>query len=533
VIRKLVTSVVGLGLVAGLAFTGAGVSGALADSGTPYTPYSFEHTPMGPDQAVMVVTEPGVEFGGGSKLAVQPGSTGNTDTRGDWLYCSSSKDKTCDPTNPALDLLALTVLPYCAKTTSQICLESLELAPAGGDFSEAQFLGNSQGMTIPGDASQNLFEGSTPSLFKAANVPNRGGTNNYAVSIHFSENFNHSTGKYETSSMIADVVPYKEVSGNYTAAYFDATAKPRDAIKGTNGVTECAYINDGSCGQRQDFTAGTKVRLKFRFPTSMGGWFSGRMKSPEIAINKISDTVNEAVVSAEPVDVPQLAYVKNQSDITIEKTWNVGRGGIPTGQFWGVTAGGPGGEDSFKWVDLFRKPLNDTAEGTVSYWNLMTTNSGSGNSCLSDTSKVLGVVTTNAMTYDVAAPSFKDGFLNYNVSGLHYLPGGKDLALGTYDLVMRSDTARCLYGFTNAPISATISVIGGETDNVATTVVNEANGWLKLAAYGFTFSDKTLQVKMTQAKASAGSTRSSITCVKGKVTKKVTGSKCPAGYKKK
>jgi hypothetical protein len=78
------------------------------------------------------------------------------------------------------------------------------------------------------------------------------------------------------------------------------------------------------------------------------------------------------------------------------------------------------------------------------------------------------------------------------------MPDGKTPIQGSYDLVIRSETARCLYRFSNAPLSATISVTGGAERNVATTVVSEKNGWLKLAAYGFTFSDKTIKVKITK-----------------------------------
>ena len=136
------------------------------------------------------------------------------------------------------------------------------------------------------------------------------------------------------------------------------------------------------------------------------------------------------------------------------------------------------------------------------------------------------------MGYDTGSPSFENGFLNYKVGGLHFMPDGKTEVQGTYDLVMRSETARCLYGFTKAPISATVSVVGGENSSVATTVVSESNGWLKMAAYGFTFSEKTVRVKMTQKPAQAMKT---ITCLKGKVVKKVTAvsPKCPTGFKKK
>jgi hypothetical protein len=71
-------------------------------------------------------------------------------------------------------------------------------------------------------------------------------------------------------------------------------------------------------------------------------------------------------------------------------------------------------------------------------------------------------------------------------------------------------------------------------NSVATTVVSEKDGWLKLGAYGFTFSSPTLRVKLSQDKASTKK-NSTISCIKGKVTKKVTGltPKCPKGFKKK
>jgi NADH-quinone oxidoreductase subunit M len=51
---------------------------------------------------------------------------------------------------------------------------------------------------------------------------------------------------------------------------------------------------------------------------------------------------------------------------------------------------------------------------------------------------------------------------------------------------MSSAVARCIYKFSSAPISATVSITSenGEA-NTATTVINEKNGWLKLGAYGF------------------------------------------------
>ena len=104
------------------------------------------------------------------------------------------------------------------------------------------------------------------------------------------------------------------------------------------------------------------------------------------------------------------------------------------------------------------------------------------------------------MIYNGGIPQFRNGFLNYEVAGLHYQPDGTTKVQGSYDLVMRSEVARCLYGFSRAPLSATISVVGDGDKSIATTIVSERNGWLKLAAYGFTFSKKTIRAKITRAK---------------------------------
>ena len=45
---------------------------------------------------------------------------------------------------------------------------------------------------------------------------------------------------------------------------------------------------------------------------------------------------------------------------------------------------------------------------------------------------------------------------------------------GTYDLVKRSAVARCIYGFSSAPVKASISVVSATgSPEVATTVVGE------------------------------------------------------------
>ena len=144
-------------------------------------------------------------------------------------------------------------------------------------------------------------------------------------------------------------------------------------------------------------------------------------------------------------------------------------------------------------------------------------------------------------------PSFANGFLTYNVAGMHYMPDGVTPVQGTYDMVMADSVARCLYGFSNAPISGTISVSEENgVQNVATTTVSDVGGWVHLAAYGFNFSNPVITAKLTQAAPVvvvppvaivAPAKKTTITCVNTKnkkLIKKITAVKpvCPSGYKK-
>ena len=74
-------------------------------------------------------------------------------------------------------------------------------------------------------------------------------------------------------------------------------------------------------------------------------------------------------------------------------------------------------------------------------------------------------------------------------------------------------------------------------------LVSEKDGFIKLQADNFTFSSPTIKVKFTQDKAASAvapvkiipKKSVTITCIKGKVSKKIVGAnpKCPTGYKKK
>jgi hypothetical protein len=494
------------------------------------TTYFPEKTNIPGDSYFVSVVEPGTS-GNANWLAIQPaGVVADGEKRGGWVTCKDTKDPNCDFTREYKDgIVGNVVLPRCESATQDHCVESVAFAVGEGPFVTASFVKNSLETSLMApDPALNFPGGGANSLWRSENAPHEIGKD-YVVSVRTGLGFWKKNLGFEFGTVDAVVTPYRPVSP-----------------AGFSGISDCTFKEADLCGVVQDFPTNVRVQLNFRVSNTLGGWFQGRMKDPVIEVSKFSEKSNRITVSAEPATVSRFNLVRAKDQFSLkEQGWfeNQGSSYTPGGKLTGPFAGQ---REVFDFVEFHRKALNDTATGKNTYWSLRTTSAGGGSYCLADKTRVLGIVSTNALGYNGDAPSFTEGSLDYRVTGFHYLPDGKTESLGTYDLVMRSDVARCLYKFSTAPISASVSITGGSEAKIATTVVNERNGWLKLAAYGFTFSEKTLQVKLSQetpaevkpepvVAAKPVAKKITISCVKGKTTKKVTAikPKCPTGFKKK
>jgi hypothetical protein len=414
-----------------------------------------------------------------SQLAIQPGAVEVGGTRGEWVFCTEIDDSTCSAPAVRKDLIAHSMLPYCSETTSEFCIESFRIGSTSSELIEATYVTEaSQRNDFPGDESRGLLDGRGVPLFETANYTHTGGTKQFAVAVRTSAWWDTPTNGFKVGMLEAEVLPYTLSNDRSSGA--------------------CLFEVDNQCARPSNFTSDTRLEITFQLPNLVGGWFSGRMKDPEISVEKVSEGANRVRIASEPVEVAALGLVKEKAGFTpIENMWvqNNGRWGSNGGTATGANSWQ---ENIFPFIENYRPQVNDTAIGTDLIWKMRTIDAGQGSGCLADKSQVLGIVTTNALGYDMGSPSFNAGYLEYKVAGLHYMPNGKDLVIGTYDLVMRSETARCLYGFNKAPVSATVQVVGTGDQNIASTIVSEKDGWLKLAAYGFTFSEKEIKVKLSQ-----------------------------------
>lgn len=453
------------------------------------------------------------------------------------MICSSTTDPNCDfnslvstGRNPKIH--ASPMLTICSDQANNDCIESIEISRDGENFRKLVFerdmprvpgLDN-DGKEFPADPSMNLPRGSAASIW-AEVIDGKSADLKYLVSYQYSMYFESAEKKFMLQNVALGIRPFKVVGGNKWSSL---------------------YFTPNESGVLYDFPENVQMRAVIHMSKSAAGWFKARLNNPDISISSLNSQNSRVEITGAPVRVPAFAYQRNLNNLSDEEKKY-------TGTLKGVVSVEPGTREIFNYIEMARKVVNDVAKYSNTYWTLTSTPWDNRNPCLQDSTRVLGIVSTNAIGYEGASPEFKDGFLNYRVTGIHFGPDGKTPNLGTYDLLLRSDAARCLYGFSKAPISATVSITGSDgSQNVATTVVSEKDGWLKMKAAGFTFSEKNIKVKLTQEKAAGVEApklpssaerlpvvkktvkKQTITCIKGKVTRKVTSIAplCPSGFKK-
>jgi hypothetical protein len=301
-------------------------------------------------------------------------------------------------------------------------------------------------------------------------------------------------------------VQKKQFPGKRPARWSLITPQAEGSFANKPGVVDgpfldCILVDIEICYEKTEFAPGERAEVGIRLTSEFRGWLKGRLKDPVVTSEKLSSTSVRYVVNAEAVSVPRL-------DVLIPKTNKVFEE-VRVGGYTETNQNGVSNvfrtyrADSkygIRLVDAAKEYSDDKSGPEVSVWYFATIDNQDANSpCLSREGQFSGLVTTNAMAFDGGIPKW-DGFqLSYTVAGMHYQADGATEVEGVYDLIMLGDVARCLYGFSKAPLSATVQVSGGgEAQKIATTIVSEKDGWLKLAAYGFTFSEKEIQVKLTQ-----------------------------------
>jgi len=504
------------------------------------------------------------------------------------VVCKSTSDPAC---SGSTEFTYASVLKVCTTSSDTDCISQVNAIDANGNSSPAtftQYTVDNHLNAFPADPKLGIPQGSMPSIWSIPGAPHASGSD-YAVFAGISGAVDqygreNSSGGTMQLALIPVVLKdfgkgHQSISTGWSQAipgiYYDYCATSQESGKATypdcshaNGES-CLFstVNQGMCYAEEPFGTVQKFNVQLRLSKEPTGWMHGRMVDPSISISKIpSGGVNLSVTAgisrvpmvyqtgpwaSLPAKIQDLWVTCNQDPERCGPYWLArSPGAISDYNQLDTTLSGNAGINMIRYINAFGQlPLEimssiapligDKSQAMSSTWSVRTLTSAEMNGatkCFTSTPGIKGIVTTNSTTYSAGPPAFTDGSLNYKVASPHYEPDGTTPFKGNYNLVMRSDVARCIYGFSKAPISATISVTGGDgTAEVATTVVGESDGWLHLAANNFEFSSPTIQVKLTQAGATTRKTTSAktINCVKGKITKTVTTATCPTGYKKK
>lgn len=508
------------------------------------------------------------------------------------VICKSTSDEKC---SGAVGFFYTAVLKVCKSETETNCIKSVKAISRTGTVIDGEFVEYSlpgYQFYFDGDLDKGIPEGSSASIWRFPSISHDGGD-------EFALNFaaRNSTGNFgEPTFLNGTILPMSRKSGKFRLpTYFGKDAGPGnfggpvggDGSRG--GAPECGLtLSESQCALLWPHPEGVSYQVVVRTQSkwSITRFMQGRIANPLITLAKDNLGNQELTITAKPMKVPVIAgWRKNnrmnqELDDSLEKLFE---GGSAGGTIYGDAS--PPQRTLIGWIPnyetynnrlfdlylLWLKEFEDRSTGTKSVWFVRTlridrsndtevdSNSKTGK-CISDSKDFAGLVTSNAGMYVTGPPTFNEetATLDYKVSSPHLDENGKE-NVGSYDLVLKSDVARCIYGFSNAPIQGSISVVDSEGKaRIATTVVNERDGFLYLSANGFTYSSPTVKVKLTQAAptptpipsatatpsptpsassqvvTAQGKTKRTITCVKGTTKRKVTSvaPKCPKGFKR-
>lgn len=458
-----------------------------------------------------------------------------------------------------------TILGPCTESLKNSCVESLTVTDKNGK----KFVGkvddsfrsyNPQGFT--GNQEYGLPTSGNSFLYDIPGLPHAGGTKYLVVAKVESRKLLSET-KFSDVMLQMAIFAVSLDSGKFepniapsdlTFELINGERKRQEVLRiGKNHphIAQCVQQSQTQCAMPHPLPLDATFSLTANFDAKVQGWLHGRFSDASATLKVLPDGGTKIQVNGKPVTVPMIGKYVKRSELSPDLVDYYTAAPKPLG---GVGTckdfdDKPNclrqqlsyGEGAMREFLLWLPVMADKAIAAPTQWSVraiprqFATN---GAACYTDNPSVSGIVTTNATSYIGLPPTFNSvtQTLDYKVAAPHYLPDGKEF-LGTYDLLIDSKVARCIYGFTDAPIQASVSIVSAEgVEKAITTTVRENRGWLELSVKGFTFSNPVLRVKLTQEKPLIQALKSvpkSIICVKGKLTKKVTTKNCPQGYRRK
>ena len=523
----------------------------------------FNRLPRDPCTALMMWT---ANNGGNTAASVMTALTGpNTDPNYSEVQCTTVADPACDPKQfPKGVLFAYPVFYHCATDTDINCIRSVTvIAPDGTEQVATYARDFPSTATLPaGDTfGAKTPAGGNPSVWKYTTAE---GERSVLLAGSVSRQWQSNGTQWTNMAGMFrfEVVPVNVVASDARTKRGGYVSATRNVVSGApvtriewrdqaSGDPACAktmivgaarMYDDGACLTAASFPEGYRYRINLDLPDDLAMFLYGRINAPVAYTTAIAGghrftleggpeklynvvgSVPKSVMSQQVVDFFKNTYYGNQF---FQEPADFPGFGVREPDFLGLVL--PYVGDRATWVDQSWSLASTPQVGQYSQTCL---NGGKG--------QMLGIISTNASAYDGNPPKIdKDtGLITWKVAGPHYDVDGKTLTVGHYYMNMNAQFMQCLLGVKKAPAVAQIGIeYNNGEQTVSTVTVKTDKDWLRLAADNFHYSVPTLKIAFAKDEAPAATPAAvkksaTITCVKGKTTKKVAGTKCPAGWKK-
>lgn len=536
-----------------------------------------QYVPAGPSSSTAV----GVQFTDGLFTQVASylsadipfkDANGNVTSLVTQALCTSPDDSLC---HAGKAIYYLAHLPRCQSAVELDCIGSVFAVKGDGTKIVGTFVSgmpNAVQNPFTGDSKLGIPTPGVDSLWNIPGVINGGGSEIYAVSSLMSGLTSKTAGQSLSSPIRLNefdtgIFPVKLTDGSFGPSNVGTQVASNGTTRLVwNGPTgqSCVIVSTTQCALHEAFPPGVTFGLSLRLSQDLKGWLHGRLRDPQIDYSS-SASGTSLIIQALPTSVPLVDAWTDRSKLpaVIPGTYDGNELPGTSMMAW------PWGDVMAQLLKIWLPIIKDTAQAQPSEWIVRNLSGGEmqgADACITNSKTLAGVVTTNSTVYSAGPPRYNPTTesLDYTLVSPHFTSKG-EVFKGVYTLAIRSDVARCIYKFTNAPIKATISVTDDSgTSSVAVESMNERDGWIYLSASNFEFSSPTVHVKLSGTRIETphptpvvtptitsmptvsvvprssvvvkkqAPKKVTISCVKGSLIKKVSAVKpvCPKGYKK-
>jgi len=441
------------------------------------------------------------------------------------------------------------LFPVCDGNKYSNCIVSFESKKISDETWVSASVEYSETKNSPGTVAIQYANGSAPQL--VGNIDEdivKGIPTGRSSSVWSAPNAPHNGGSQYLLSVRLNTFPYDVYSAPTNFSVGIQPIKYDPSSRKSYGPLDSAWAYGTSFNfpENQEFRIKVKLGLAAQ---QISTFFSGRVNSPEFNIENGILSISGSpqsypLAQSEVLDYKDLSNLEKDS-IEIWKE-DFFRSKSAVGGIFNDSA------DPFSKFIIWESRLKQI--GLTQSWFI----SSMKNTYDCKVSTLAGFISSNALFYSRTPPTWdsNNSTINYRMASLHTDANG-DINRGNLDLVLSPELIQCLWKFDPKNLqSVEVQVIYNNGESIiGTSILREINGWVYVNVRGYTFSSPNISVKLipkqgtpdittTQKQESKTrsdnveqptKTRITITCVKGKLTKKVSAviPKCPAGYKKK